>query len=334
MTPQLVLSHLDSLAKPPGSLGRLEAVAARLCEVQGTLTPVTTPRRCVLFAADHGVVAEGVSAWPSSVTGLMIRAIADGRSASAMLAASTSTDLRVVDVGSVSEPLAPRPNYRCEKVRVGTRNMALEPAMTREEFRHAFEIGRLEAEQARLDGCRLLVTGEMGIGNTTSASCLTALLTGVDVNEVVGRGAGADDAVLEKKRHVVRDALARCHHLNSGDAVEAMGGLEIAAMAGFIRETCSRGRTLLLDGFVATAAALVVASIQPDVVHRMIAAHRSAEPGHAVALRHLGLTPVLDGWQMRLGEGTGALAALPLLDSAAAVCRMATLQEVLEGKPS
>jgi nicotinate-nucleotide--dimethylbenzimidazole phosphoribosyltransferase len=201
--------------------------------------------------------------------------------------------------------------------------------MTRAEFRHAFEIGRLEAERARLDGCRVVVTGEMGIGNTTAASCLTARLTGAAADEVVGRGAGADDATLATKRRVVREALERCRHLDDHAAAEAMGGLEIAAMAGFIREACARGQTLLLDGFVATAAALVVAKFLPDATDRMIAAHRSAEPGHAIALRHLGLTPVLDGWEMRLGEGTGALTALPLLDAAAALLRMGTLAEVL-----
>ncbi|MBM3972122.1 MAG: nicotinate-nucleotide--dimethylbenzimidazole phosphoribosyltransferase [Planctomycetes bacterium] len=329
MTLLHIRKHLDTLAKPTGSLGRLEDLAARLCEMQQTLTPVTAPRRAVLFAADHGVVAEGVSAWPSSVTGHMIRTIVAGRSASARLATTTNTDLRVVDVGSLTEPLAPQPNYRCAKVCSGTRNLALEPALTKDEFHAAFAVGQQEADDAMNAGCQILIAGEMGIGNTTAASCLTALLTGADAHDVVGRGAGADDAVLEKKRHVVRNALARYRHLNSDGAIEAMSGLEIAAMAGFIHETCTRGRTLLLDGFVVTAAALVVAHLWPDAVTRMIAAHRSAEPGHSLALKHLGLEPILDGWRMRLGEATGALTALPLLDAAAAMLGMSTLAEVV-----
>jgi nicotinate-nucleotide--dimethylbenzimidazole phosphoribosyltransferase len=329
MNPSDIQQHLDGLAKPVGSLGRLEGIAKRLCLTQQSLTPTTTPRRCVLFAGDHGVVSEGVSAWPQSVTGLMIRAIADGRSASALLAKATQTELRVIDVGSVSEPLSPRLGYRCERVRAGTRNLAIEPALTTDEFHEAFAVGQREAEEAVAAGCRMLITGEMGIGNTTSASCLTAIITGADPTDVVGRGAGADDATLSRKRQVVHTALHRYQTLDEKSALEAMGGLEIAAMAGFIHRTCSLGRTVLLDGFVATAAALIVSCIQPDTVNQMIAAHQSAEPGHAIALQHLGLTPILTDWQMRLGEGTGALTAVPLLDAAAAMLRMGTLAEVL-----
>lgn len=329
MTTQQIRNYLDSLAKPPGSLGRLEDLAARLCEVQQTLAPRTRPRRVVLFAADHGVVAEGVSAWPSAVTGHMIRTIVAGRSASAALANATQTQLRVVDVGSLAEPLAPRPNYRSAKVRPGTRNLAVEPAMTADEFHTAFTVGQEEAVAVVNDGCQLLIAGEMGIGNTTPASCLTALLTGADPDQVVGRGAGADDDTISRKRAVVADALTRYRSLDPWHAAQAMGGLEIAAMAGFMSAAAQHRRTLLLDGFVATAAALIVAAIEPNSTRQMLAAHRSAEPGYALALNHLGLTPILDGWQMRLGEATGALTALPLLDAAAAILGMGTLAEVL-----
>lgn len=329
MTPELVRAHLDSLAKPPGSLGRLEDLATRLCVIQGTLAPRTTPRRVVLFAADHGVLTEGISVWPSAVTGQMIRTIVAGRSASAAMARATGTELRVVDVGSIADPHATQSNYRCAKVRPGTRNLAVEPAMTPDEFHAAFEIGQHEADDAVNAGCQILIAGEMGIGNTTPASCLTALFTGMAPDAVVGRGAGADDATLSRKQAVVATALERYRSLDPLDAAAAMGGLEIAAMAGFMRAAATHGRTVLLDGFVATAAALVVATIEPSSTRQMIAAHCSAEPGHTLALKHLGLEPILDGWQMRLGEGTGALVALPLLDAAAAMLGMGTLAEVL-----
>ncbi|MFQ3652120.1 MAG: nicotinate-nucleotide--dimethylbenzimidazole phosphoribosyltransferase [Gemmataceae bacterium] len=329
MTPDLVRTQLDALAKPPGSLGRLEELASGLCLSQQTLNPRTTPRRLVLFAADHGVVREGVSQWPSTVTGRILRACVEGRSASAVLAQRTHTQLRVVDVGSLAEPLAPRWNYRCAKVRAGTRNLAIEPALTAEEFQAAFVIGQQEADAALKDGCSILIAGEMGIGNTTPASCLTALFTGAHPEAVVGRGAGADDATFHRKRAVVAAALERYRSLDLLDAAAALGGLEIAAMAGFMEAAAQHGQTLLLDGFVATAAALVVAALVPHAARQMLAAHRSAEPGHALALRHLGLEPILDGWQMRLGEGTGALTALPLLDAAAAILSMGTLAEVL-----
>jgi nicotinate-nucleotide--dimethylbenzimidazole phosphoribosyltransferase len=249
-----------------------------------------------------------------------------------VLANATSTELRVVDVGALSDPLKPQDNYLCAKVRHGTRNLSVEPAMTSEEFHDAFAVGQQEADAAMNDGCKILIAGEMGIGNTTSASCLTALLTGASPDEVVGRGAGADDATLARKYAIVAKALKKYETLDPKDAIEAMGGLEIAAMAGFIRSTALHGRTVLLDGFVATAAALIVQAIDPKLTRQMIAAHRSAEPGHALALAQLGLDPILDGWQMRLGEGTGALTALPLLDAAAEILQMGTLADVL-GKP-
>jgi nicotinate-nucleotide--dimethylbenzimidazole phosphoribosyltransferase len=329
MTQAEVQQYLNSLAKPPGSLGRLEALAAQLCLVQQTLDPHTTPRRCVLFAADHGVVQAGVSAWPSEVTGLMIRTIVNGKSASAKLADATNTHLRVVDVGSQSEALPPQSNYRFEKVRAGTRNLALEPALTEAEFQQAFTIGQDEANLARVAGCRLVITGEMGIGNTTSASCLTALVTGATVEQVVGRGAGADDATLARKRLVVAAALELHKQLPEAAQIPALCGLEIAAMAGLMHRAAECKLTIVLDGFVATAAALILFRQAPNAMKQIIAAHQSAEPGHALALAHLGLVPILDNWGMRLGEGTGALTMLPLLDAASAILRMATLGDVI-----
>lgn len=321
LTGDAVRRHLDSLTKPPGSLGRLENLAARLCLVQQTLAPRTQPRRAVLFAADHGVVAEGVTAWPAEVTGLMVRNIAGGGAASSVLARTTGTDLRLVDVGTLlAEPAGA--DYLCRKVRPGSRNLAREPALTADEFRAAVAVGREQAAEAAADGMAVVAAGEMGIGNTTPASCLTALLADVPPAAAVGRGAGADDGTLARKRAVVTAAVEAARPRLAADperAVAAVAGLEIAAVTGFFQGAADAGLTVVLDGFVATAAALVAERLRPGTAGVMIAAHRSAEPGHAAALKALGLAPLLDGWDMRLGEGTGALLAMPLLDAAAAI---------------
>lgn len=326
---EAVRRHLDRLAKPPGSLGRLEDVAVRLCVIQGTLSPRTRPRRVVIFVADHGVVDEGVSAWPCSVTAVMIRSIVRGGSACAALAASCDADLVLVDVGSRSEPLPPSPGYEVRKVGLGTANLALGPAMSASEFEQAFAVGVEQARRARDDGIKVVAAGEMGIGNTTSASCLAVLLAGVPLDRAVGRGAGADDACLGRKRRVVEQAAARAAQglaENPRGSIAQVGGFEIVAMAGFFVEARRLGLTIVLDGMIATAAALIAEALEPGTAGAMIAAHLSAEPAHALMLAHLGLEPLLTDWQLRLGEGTGALLAFPLLDAAAAmVTRMDTL---------
>ena len=299
MTPELVRSHLDALVKPPGSLGRLEDLAVRLCVTQRTLAPRTTPRRVVLFAADHGVVAEGVTAWPAEVTRLMVDAIVSGGAASSVLAAATGTALRLIDVGVAGPGLPDGPVHLCRKVRAGSRNLAREPALTVEEFREAVAVGEAQAADAARDGVVVVAAGEMGIGNSTPASCLTALLTGSPADAVVGPGAGADQLVLERKRKAVRRAVAVASGVLAVDpeaAVASVCGLEIAAMAGFYRRASASGLTVVLDGFIATAAALIAERLWPGTARSMVAAHLSAEPGHAAALAHLGLEPALDNW--------------------------------------
>ena len=319
-----VWAHLDALAKPQRSLGLLEALAVQLALVQQRLDPVTRPRCIVLFAADHGVVAQGVSAWPSAVTGLMMATINAGRASSSALAAAQDCALRLVDVGAVSPPPEPWPaQYRTASIAAGTADLSVDAAMTPAQLDAAWAIGADEAGRAVAAGNVVLIAGEMGIGNTTPAACLTALLTGVDVAVAVGRGAGAGDASLAIKTRVVADAVARARPSLDTDprtAIAAVSGFEIIAMAGFFAAGAAAGGTLLLDGYVATAGALVAEHLAPGTARRMLAAHRSAEPGHGAALAHLGLEPLLD-WQMRLGEGSGALVALPLLDSAAAILR-------------
>ncbi|PTQ13261.1 nicotinate-nucleotide--dimethylbenzimidazole phosphoribosyltransferase [Sphingomonas oleivorans] len=321
---ETVWAHLDGLAKPRRSLGRLEALAVRLAIIQQRIDIAVRPRRMLLFAGDHGVVAQGVSAWPSAVTGLMVETIAAGRATSNALAAAHGCDLRLVDMGCAAPPPADPPSfYRAVRIADGTDDLSSGPAMTVEAFERAWAVGAEEARAAADAGCSLLIAGEMGIGNTTPAACLTALLAGAAIEEAVGRGAGADDAALDLKRRIVGEAVAAARPLLVGDplgAIARVGGLEIAAMAGFFAEGAARGRTLLLDGYVATAAALIAERLRPGTARAMIAAHRSAEPGHRAALAALELEPLLE-WDMRLGEGTGALVALPLLDSAAALLK-------------
>ena len=330
ITPASVQVRLDALAKPPGSLARLEALAVELAVAQQSLAPVTHPRRIVLFAGDHGVVAQGVTPWPSAVTTAMVATILKGRASSTALAAAHGVDLRVVDTGMANPPPGPFPaHYRAAAVARGTADLALGPAMDVAQFDTAWALGADEARRAVADGFRLLIAGEMGIGNTTPSACITHALTGIDADTATGSGAGADAAMREVKCRIVADAVTRLGGRRDKAALASIAGFEIVAMAGFYAEGAALGAVLLLDGYVTTAAALIAEQFTPGTRRRMIAAHRSAEPGHGAALAHLGLEPVLE-WGMRLGEGTGALTALSLLDSAAALLNdVATLAEVL-----
>ena len=331
LTLEAIAHHLNSLTKPPGSLGRLEDLASRLCLIQQTLRPATRPRRLVLFAGDHGVVAEGVTAWPSEVTGLMIDNILSGGAASSVLARATDSELILVDVGAQSPPRPPQPGYMAARVRAGSRNLAAEPALTVEEFELAWDAGAVQAQQAKSAGMQVVAAGEMGIGNTTPAACLAMLLANVPIELAVGRGAGADDATLTRKRAVVAEAVRRVRpRMQEGRkaAIASVAGLEIVAMAGFYAMGAKMGLTVILDGFIATSAALIAQSLAPGTRENLIAAHCSAEPGHKGMLTELGLTPFLDNWQLRLGEGTGSLLLMPLLDAAAAmISEMATFDQ-------
>ncbi|WP_043341345.1 nicotinate-nucleotide--dimethylbenzimidazole phosphoribosyltransferase [Belnapia moabensis] len=318
--------RLDSLAKPLGSLGRLERLARRLAETQGTIAPETRPRRLVVFAGDHGVVAEGVGLWPAEVTAAMMRLMLDGRSTCAALARASGTDFLLIDAGSRAPSFPPQPGYQDWRIARGTANLAREPAMTVADFDAAWSLGTRAAEEAAADGIRLLAIGEMGIGNTTAAACLAALLTGAAPATMVGPGAGATPESLARKHAAVAAALARAEP-DPRRAIAGLAGYEIAAMAGCIAAASRLGLTIVLDGFITAAAALVARALQPDALRTAIAAHCGEEPGHAPVLAALGLEPFLD-WQLRLGEGSGALLLLPLLDAAAALLRdVATLAE-------
>ena len=339
-TEQVVKSHeqqiadrIAALCKPPGSLGAFEAIAARLCAIQQTLEPLTKPRHVSIFAADHGVVTEGVSAWPSSVTQAVVGLMSTGRTASGVFARTLDCQYEVVDVGLMEPAAMCDGETRLVQAakRRGTGNLLHEPAMLSHDFEHAWSVGTDRARNAIKFGNKLLIGGEMGIGNTTSASCLVSFFTSTDPLKVVGRGAGIDDAGLLRKQQVVCAAIERVRSLQLHSPIEVacqLGGLEIVALAGFYTEGARLGATIVVDGFIATAAALLAESVCPGTSRAMIAGHRSVEPGHAAALAALGLVPVLD-LEMRLGEATGALAALPLIDLAAAmVCEMATLADL------
>lgn len=334
VTEEAIAFKLGRLCKPPGSLGEIESVASQLCRIQDSLTPLTRPRHVAIFAADHGVVREGVSAWPSEVTAAVVNVMQHGRTASGVFAKSLDCGYEVVDVGLLSPVLGENPKIVQAASRRGTGNILLDAAMSTSDFEHAWSVGETRAKFACKAGNVLLIGGEMGIGNTTAASCIIGLLANAAPDSIVGRGAGIGDAGFERKLGIVKSTIQRVRSLGilaPKEIAAQVGGLEIVALAGFYSEGARRGATLLVDGLIATSAALIACSINSSVGMRMIAGHRSTEPGHAAALEHLGLNPLLN-LQMRLGEGTGALAALPILDLAAAMLQnMATLDELSLG---
>jgi nicotinate-nucleotide--dimethylbenzimidazole phosphoribosyltransferase len=313
------------LTKPPGSLGRLEEVANRCAAIAETLELTANRPRIVLFAADHGVCAEGVSAYPREVTAQMVLNFLRGGAAINAFARSGEIELQVVDVG-VCTPLPLSAGLINRRVAPGTRNFCEEPAMTEAQMTAALEAGIELACDSATVGCDLLGFGEMGIGNTTSASAIAAALTGEPVEVVVGSGAAADDACMARKRSAIRRALA----LHADSLVDplgilrCLGGLEIAAMCGFHLGAAARRVPVVTDGFIATAAAVLAVRLCPTASGYLFASHRSAEPGHTHFLAMLGQEPLLD-LGMRLGEGTGAALAMGLVQAAvAAFTGMAT----------
>ena len=309
------------LAKPPGSLGVLEETGARLAAIGGTCPP-PVPRRPALLiaAADHGVHAEGVTPWPREVTAAVVRAAAQGGAVSRALAHDAEVRMVVLDVG-VACPLDDHPALLRRPVRPGTRNLRVEDAMTPAEVRQAMDAGASCAAALLREGADILLLGDVGLGNTTPSACLIAAFTGADAAAVTGRGSGADDAMLAHKVQVVRDGLSRLGGAREPLAVlGAVGGLEHAALTGAMLAAASLRAPVLLDGVVTVAAALVACAVEPAVAGYLLAGHRSAEPAAAPALDQLRLSPLLD-LALRLGEGSGALFALPLVRAAAVALR-------------
>jgi nicotinate-nucleotide--dimethylbenzimidazole phosphoribosyltransferase len=316
----------DRLTKPRGALGALEQVSIRLAGLAGACPPpLPSPAAVAVFAADHGVHAQGVTPWPQEVTAQMVANFLAGGAAVNAFAAQAGAEVVVVDVG-VAGGLDAVPGLLPRKVRAGTRDMTVEPAMTRGEAVRAVEVGIEVARDLVAAGNRCLLTGDMGIANTTASAALIAVFTGADPGEVTGRGTGIDDAMLAHKTEVVRRAVA-LHAPDPADplaVLAAVGGLEHAALAGFVLGAAALRVPVVLDGVIAGAAALVAAALAPACLDACVAGHRSAEPGHAAALAHLGLSPLVD-LGLRLGEGTGALLALPLVQAAVrALTDMAT----------
>lgn len=312
---QAALQRQNALTKPAGSLGVLETVACRFAAWQGQAIPAALQPAITVFAGDHGVTAEGVSAYPSIVTGEMVKNFAAGGAAICVLARALAARLEVVDVG-VLGTLAELPIVHA-KVAAGTANLAVTAAMSQQQATAALEVGRAAARRAIAQGANLLIAGDMGIGNTTPSAALICRLAGCEVVDIVGRGTGVDDAGLANKRRVVQQALDRVQGqpLDGIATLAELGGLEIAAMAGFYLEGAALGVPSLVDGFIASAAALAARAIDPAVAAWLLASHCSEETGHRLALSALGLEALV-ALGMRLGEGSGAAACVPLLQLA------------------
>jgi len=308
------------LTKPAGSLGDLEPLSARLAGLAGACPPpLPEPAAVAVFAGDHGVHAQGVSPWPQEVTAQMVANFLAGGAVVNAFARQAGATVKVIDVG-VTVPSAPNENLLDRNVRRGTRDMTVEPALTRDEARAAVETGIRVAEQLAGAGAVCLITGDMGIANTTPAAALIAAFTGCGAEAATGRGTGIDDAMHAHKVAVVRDALDR-HAPDPADplgVLAAVGGLEHAALAGFVLGAAALRIPVIIDGVIAASGALAAAAFAPDAVAAMVAGHLSVEPGAAVALAHLGLEPLLD-LGMRLGEGSGAVLALPVVAAAVRV---------------
>jgi nicotinate-nucleotide--dimethylbenzimidazole phosphoribosyltransferase len=321
-------ARLDRLTKPPGSLGRLEAVAIQLAGITGRAEATTRPRTIVVAAADHGVAARGVSAYPSEVTRQMVANFLAGGAAISVLARAFGASLVVVDAGvaglppSVEREPGPAPGIRFRSLGRGrgSGDLSVGPAMSRAEALDAVDAGLALAAELAASGAALVAVGEMGIGNSTAAAALTAALCGAPPDLVTGTGTGLDESARRRKVAIVARALAvnRPDRADPLGVLAAVGGLEIAVLVGVVLGAAAARVPVVLDGFITGAAALVAAGLAPDIVGRLIAAHRSAEPGHAVALERLSLRPLLD-LELRLGEGTGAALALGLLDAAVAL---------------
>ena len=314
-------THLDQLTKPIGSLGRMEDLAAQMVSILQERSAEPLRKAVYVFAADHGVTAEGVSAYPSQVTAQMVLNFLSGGAAINVLARSNRVEMNIVDAG-VDADFAGTTGLLHRKVRRGSRNMLREPAMTGDELVQALQTGFTLAAEARRRDHTLLAIGEMGIGNTTAASAITALLTRRPASLVTGSGTGLTPAARAHKQRVIEAAIARHFpqtlEAEPLDILRCVGGLEIAAMTGMFLGAAAHGIAVITDGFISTSAAAVAFAIEPRVRGYLFAGHRSEEPGHRVLLDFLGLEPILT-LGMRLGEGTGAVLAMPLIESALAL---------------
>ncbi|MDX1693617.1 MAG: nicotinate-nucleotide--dimethylbenzimidazole phosphoribosyltransferase [Ketobacteraceae bacterium] len=308
--------HQNQLTKPPGSLGRLEAIAIQLAGIQNRLHPQCDRVAITIFAADHGVVEEGVSAFPQAVTGEMLKNFVAGGAAIAVLSKSLNASLQVVNVGSVADPetLA---GVSHQVIARGTRNFATDPAMTEAQLWQALQVGKDVMDDCAAHGINLWVGGEMGIGNTTSASAIISELLHFDPAQVTGPGTGLDSDGVSRKAKVIAMALSK--HQGQMDSpahvLQMVGGFEIAALAGAYIRAAQLNIACVVDGFICGAAALAAIRMNPGITPYLFYSHRSAEPGHQVLLDALGMEPIMD-LTLRLGEGSGAALVVPLIQMA------------------
>lgn len=321
-----VTKAIDSKTKPPGSLGRIESLALAMALAQNTEKPAADPAELLIFAADHGLTAEGVSAWPSEVTTQMVANFLAGGAAANVFARANGVAIRIVDAGIIGD-LPDHPDLLRAGIRKGTGNALREDAMSAGEAEAALRYGAELAAASVRDGARTVLLGEMGIGNTSSATLIAHKLLDIDIEVLTGPGAGLDRGGVDRKVEILKQTAARRpDRLTPFETLTAFGGLEIATMAGALIGAASAGAVILLDGFIAGAAALCALKARPDAAPYTVFSHRSREPGHRMMLEALGADPLID-LELRLGEGTGALLAFPLLRNACAMLNeMATFE--------
>lgn len=318
-------AHLDSLTKPPGSLGLLEDLAKKYIAIRHTEHPTICNKSVVVFAADHGVTEEGISAYPADVTPQMVQNFLDGGAAVNVLARQQNAEVLVVDIG-VNHRFDPHPDLLDRKIAFGTRNLAKEPAMTRAEAEESITIGiQIAAHLTEVD---LLATGDMGIGNTTASSAIFSILGGLPARQVTGRGTGIDDRTLAKKISVVQQALDM-HTPDPEDPIDILakvGGFEIGGIMGLILGASSKNIPVVIDGLISSAGASLAIKLNPAVKDYIFSSHRSVEPGHQIFFDLLQAPPLFD-LKMRLGEGTGAVLAFSMIEAAVRIySEMATFK--------
>lgn len=322
-----VQKRLDNLTKPQGSLGRLEELAKQVVGITGRESPSLKNKVIFTLAADHGVTQEKVSAYPKEVTAQMVYNFLNGGAGINVLAKHISARVIVADFG-VAEDLKPHPNLVIKKINYGTNNMAKGPAMTKEEAIKSIEAGIGMFEEEFKNGVDIIGTGEMGIGNTTPSSAITAIFARKAAEEVTGRGTGLDDKALKNKIKIIKKAL-EVNNPNANDPMDVLskvGGFEIGGLAGIVLAAAAKKIPVVIDGFISGAAALIAYQIEPKVKGYMIASHRSVEKGHGVILEYIGLQPLLD-LNLRLGEGTGACLGINLVEASIKILtQMATFK--------
>lgn len=326
-----IRARIDGKAKPPGSLGRIEDLAVQLGTIWHPAAPSCEKAVLLVFAGDHGLTEEGVSQYPSAVTAAMVATYLAGRASANAFAVATHVAIRVVDAGVASE-LPAHPDLIAAKIRRGTANAAREPAMSRQQAIEALARGCQLTIDELDGGAGIIALGEMGIGNTASSALLVHRLAPAPLDDCIGSGAGQDHAGMARKHAAIARAAARSDATAPIDVLAEFGGLEIAMMAGAVLGAASRQRPVIIDGFISSAAALLAIRIAPAARDYCVFAHRSAEKGHAIVLTALGAQPLLD-LGLRLGEGTGALLAVPLVRAAGRLLTdVADLGDVLAGK--